>query len=109
MAKSQQVRLLEKQIKQDKNAERKREREARQEAIRMRAASVVNGQPFVAGFRIMDATAEEVDAEYANLATAYGLDADKVKELVEADAIKSDLCVKKAVDFVKENASITTK
>jgi len=32
MAKSQQVRLLEKQIKQDKNAERKREREARQEA-----------------------------------------------------------------------------
>ncbi len=60
MAKSQQVRLLEKQIKQDKNAVRKREREARQEAIRMRAASVVNGQPFVAGFRIMDATAEEV-------------------------------------------------
>lgn len=60
MAKSQQVRLLEKQIKQDKNAERKREQEARQEAIRMRAASVVNGQPFVAGFRIMDATAEEV-------------------------------------------------
>ena len=40
MAKSQQVRLLEKQIKQDKNAERKREREARQEAIRMRAASI---------------------------------------------------------------------
>ena len=54
----------------------------------------------------IDATAEEVDAEYANLATAYGLDADKVKELVEADAIKSDLCVKKAVDFVKANATV---
>ncbi len=52
----------------------------------------------------IDATAEEVEAEYANLATAYGLEADKVKELVEADAIKSDLCVKKAVDFVKSNA-----
>ncbi len=54
----------------------------------------------------IDATTEEVDAEYANLATAYGLEADKVKELVEADAIKSDLCVKKAVDFVKANAKV---
>lgn len=54
----------------------------------------------------IDATAEEVEAEYANLATAYGLEADKVKELVEADAIKTDLCVKKAVDFVKSNAKV---
>ncbi len=54
----------------------------------------------------LDATAEEIDAEYGNLATAYGLEADKVKELVEADAIKADLCVKKAVDFVKANATI---
>ncbi len=54
----------------------------------------------------IDATAEEIDAEYANLATAYGLEADKIKELVEADAIKADLCVKKAVDFVKANATI---
>ncbi len=54
----------------------------------------------------IDATADEVNAEYANLATAYGLDADKVKELVEADAIKADLCVKKAVDFVKANAKV---
>lgn len=54
----------------------------------------------------LDATSEEIDAEYANLATAYGMEADKVKELVEADAIKADLCVKKAVDFVKANAII---
>lgn len=54
----------------------------------------------------IDATAEEIDAEYANLATAYGMEADKIKELVEADAIKADLCVKKAVDFVKANATI---
>ncbi len=54
----------------------------------------------------IDATSEEIDAEYANLATAYGLEADKVKELVEADAIKADLCVKKAVDFVKANAKV---
>jgi trigger factor len=54
----------------------------------------------------IDATAEEIDAEYTNLANAYGMEADKIKELVEADAIKADLCVKKAVDFVKANATI---
>ena len=52
----------------------------------------------------IDATAEEIDAEYGNLATAYGLEVEKVKEFVEPDAIKADLCVKKAVDFVKANA-----
>ena len=52
---------------------------------------------------------EDAEAEYENLAKAYGMSADEVKNYVEADAIKADLCVKKAVDFVKENASITTK
>ena len=53
----------------------------------------------------IDATSEEIDAEYENLAKAYGMEADKVKELVEADAIKADLCVKKAVEFVKANVT----
>lgn len=60
MAKSSYERLLEKQIKQAKEADRKREREARKEAVRERAASVVNGQPLISGFRIMDTTAEEI-------------------------------------------------
>lgn len=60
MAKTQQERLLEKQLKQAKDAQRKHEREMRQTAIRERAASIVNGQPLVEGVRIMDATAEEV-------------------------------------------------
>ena len=54
----------------------------------------------------IDATDDEIEAEYGNLATAYGLDVDKVKQFVEPDAIKADLCVKKAVDFVKANAVI---
>ena len=60
MAKTQQERLLEKQIKQAKDAQRKQEREARQAATRDRAASIVNGQPMVEGLRILDETAEEV-------------------------------------------------
>lgn len=55
------------------------------------------------------ATDEEAEAEYENLAKDYGMTADDVKSYIEINAIKADLCVKKAVDFVKENASITTK
>ncbi len=55
------------------------------------------------------ASEEEINNEYENLAKAYGMTADKVKELVDADAIKADLSVKKAVDFVKENANVTVK
>ena len=57
----------------------------------------------------ISATDEEADAEYENLAKAYGMTADDVKNYIEIDAIKADLCVKKAVDFVKENAKVTTK
>lgn len=60
MAKTAQERLLEKQIKQAKDAQRKMEREARREATRQRAASVVSGSTLVEGFRIMDSTSEEV-------------------------------------------------
>ena len=57
----------------------------------------------------ISATDEEADAEFENLAKAYGMTADKVKEVVEVDAVKADLCVKKAVEFVKANANVTTK
>ena len=60
MAKSAQEKLLKKQIKQAKDAQRKMEREARKDATRQRAASVVSGSNIVDGFRIMDGTAEEV-------------------------------------------------
>ena len=37
------------------------------------------------------------------------MSADEVKKFVENEAVKADLCVKKAVDFVKANAEITNK
>ena len=54
----------------------------------------------------ISATDEEVEAEYENLAKAYGMKAEDVKKYVEADAVREDLCVKKAVDFVKANAVV---
>ena len=55
------------------------------------------------------ASEDEISAEYENMAKAYNMSADEIKKLVESDAVKADICVKKAVDFVKENADITTK
>ena len=55
----------------------------------------------------IDATDDEVSAEFENLAKAYNMSADEVKKFVENEAVKADLCVKKAVDLVKANADVT--
>ena len=57
----------------------------------------------------ISASDEEADAEYENLAQAYGMKAEEVKNYVDAESIKADLSVKKAVDFVKANAVVTVK
>ena len=53
------------------------------------------------------ASEEEVNEEYNRLAAAYGMELDKIKEAVEADAVAEDLKVKKAIELVREKAVIT--
>ena len=71
MAKSPLERQLEAQMKQEKELANKQKREGERRAreqkkmereamIRERAASIVNGQPLIEGFRIMDKTTEEI-------------------------------------------------
>ena len=50
---------------------------------------------------------EETEAEYGRLAEMYNMEADKVREVVAADAIAEDLKVKKAIELVREKAVIT--
>lgn len=52
---------------------------------------------------------EEFDAEVQRIADAYKMENEKVKAIVDADAVKKDLAVNKAIDFVKEKANITTE
>ena len=52
---------------------------------------------------------ETVEAEYKKMAEQYGMEADKVKELISADSVKEDLAVNKAIDFIRENAEIEEK
>ena len=49
---------------------------------------------------------EELEAEYARVAEKYGMEVDKVKPLIPADSLITDLKVKKAMDLVKEKAVI---
>ena len=54
-----------------------------------------------------EASDEDVDAEIANMAQAYGLEADKIKEMLGAQniaMIAGDIKVRKAVDFMYDNA-----
>ena len=51
-----------------------------------------------------DVTGEELEAEYTKLADAYKMEADKVKEAISAEALRKDIAVEKAMDFVKESA-----
>ena len=52
---------------------------------------------------------EEFDAEVKRIADAYKMGEDKVRSIVDADAVKQDLAVNKAIDFVKEKANVTTE
>lgn len=64
MPKSDLEKQIEKQMRQQKQLEDKKRKEeqkrAREEAIRQRAASIVNGRESIAGLRILDETAEKV-------------------------------------------------
>ena len=50
---------------------------------------------------------KDIAEEYTRLAEMYGMEIDKIKEVVEADAVAEDLKVKRAVELVREKAVIT--
>ena len=55
----------------------------------------------------LEPTAEDIDAQYQEYADMYKMEIDKIKAAIpEAELIK-DLKVKKASEFIKENAKIT--
>lgn len=55
----------------------------------------------------LEASEEDLNNEMQRMADAYQMDVEKVKELVNADDVKADLAINKAIDFIKENANIT--
>ena len=55
----------------------------------------------------LEVTDEEIDAEIAKLAEQYKMEVEKVKEMVDRSAIKSDLAGRKAVKLIVDNAVAT--
>jgi len=55
----------------------------------------------------IEASEEDIEAQFEKMAKDYGMEIDKVKAAVPASEIAKDLAVGKAIDFIKENAVIT--
>ena len=63
----------------------------------------------IAAKETLEASDEDFNAEVKRIADQYKMEEDKVRELVDEKAVKADLAVNKAIDFIKEKAEITTE
>ena len=48
----------------------------------------------------------EVDEEYGKMAEQYGMEVDKIKAAVNAEALREDLKISNALEFLKKNAKV---
>ena len=55
----------------------------------------------------IEATEDEVNAEYENLAKTYNMDVDAVKKAIPTESLAGDIKSKKAIDLVKDSAKVT--
>jgi trigger factor len=63
----------------------------------------------VAKAEAFEATTEEIDAEYAKIAEAYNIEAEKVRETIDASAIAADIVVGKAAQLIRDTAVVSAK
>ena len=63
----------------------------------------------IAALEGIEATEEDIEAEFKGIAEAYNIEVAQVKASISAEAIAADMKVKKALDLVKEKANVTTK
>ena len=57
----------------------------------------------------LKALKKDLDAEYKKIASGYNVDVETVKTSIPAESISEDIVLRKAVDFIKENAVINQK
>ena len=76
------------------------ERAEKQVKIRLALEAVAAKENIVA-------SDEEFEAEVKRIADQYKMEPEKVKAVVDAEAVKKDLAINKAIDFIKSKAEIT--
>jgi len=63
----------------------------------------------IASIENIEATEEDINAEYEKIASAYGIELEQVKSSIDVDAIAADMKVQKAMELVKEKANVIVK
>ncbi|MBE6788670.1 MAG: trigger factor [Ruminococcaceae bacterium] len=63
----------------------------------------------IAALENLAASEEEVEEQFKKMAEGYNIEVEQIKLYVPAEDIKKDLAMQKAIDFVRDNAAITTK
>ncbi len=58
----------------------------------------------IAALEKIEVTEEDIEGEIKNIADAYQMEADKVREMIPTDSVAQDMKVKKAMELVKEKA-----
>ena len=61
----------------------------------------------IAQLENLEATAEEIEAEYAKMAENYKMEVEKIKTFLPTENVASNLSLNKAIDLLKANAVIT--
>lgn len=51
----------------------------------------------------------DLDEQYAKMAEQYGMEVDQIKKMIDADAVRADLQIDKALTFIRENAKAKKK
>ena len=77
-----------------------KEQAEKQVKIRLALEAVAAAEQIVA-------SDEDLENELQRIADGYKMELAKVKELVNADEVKKDLAVNKAIDFIRDHAEIT--
>lgn len=57
------------------------------------------------GIEISD---EDLEKEYEKFASQYQMELEQIKKIIPADGLKKDMAIDKAIEFVRENAKVTT-
>ncbi len=63
----------------------------------------------IAELEKIEVSDEEVDAEYEDIAKSYNMKAEDVKARIEAEDVKADLKVKKAMELVEASTTYTAE
>ena len=59
----------------------------------------------IAELESIEVSDEDIDKAYDDLAKNYGVELDKVRQIVPVDGLRKDVAVEKAVDVVRDNAN----